>query len=163
MIDSSLQPAWIIQREKRKADAAAHAEKSELEHKIAELLMEKHSVPFCLDFLRGLQVNLGCFSDISASMKPSSTPDEGVQFYTVIIHSSVLHWGSITATIQFLKPRTDGIQILVWGKDAKYIRLSPLPTGDGIGAIVPDRAMPVNATRLAEFVAEEWVNHICPE
>jgi hypothetical protein len=163
MIDSSLQPSWIVKREQRKADAASRAERVAMQNRITELLMEKHSVPFCLDFLRGLQVNLECLSDISAHLKASATPDEGAQLYTVIMHSSAPPWSSITATIQFLKPQTDGIQILLWGKDAKYIRLAPLPTGDGIGAIVPDRAVPANATCLAELVAEEWANHICHE
>lgn len=159
-IDSSLQPGWIVKREQRKADAAVRAENVAMRNKLAGLLIEKHSAQFCLDFLRGLQHNFDCLTDISGAVKPGATPDVGPQFYTVIMHGQ---WTHHTATIQFSKPQTDGIQILLWGGDAKYIRLAPLPTGDGIGAIVSDQVMPVNAASLAELVAEEWANYVCPE
>ena len=162
-IDSSLHPEWIVKREQRKANAATRAENAAMRNKLAEMLIEKHSAQFCLDFISGLQVNLGSLSDISSSVNPGATPDEGVQFYTVIMHGSAPDWRNLTASIQFLKPQSDGIQILIWGKEAKYIRLAPLPTGDGIGAILSDRAMPVNAASLAELVAEEWTNYVCPE
>jgi len=162
-VDCNLRPAWIVKREQRKADALSRAESMTMKNKITELLMNKYSTQFCLDFIGRLQVNLGSLSDISSSVNPGATPDEGVQFYTVIMHGSAPDWRNLTASIQFLKPQSDGIQILLWGKEAKYIRLAPLPTGDGIGAILSDRAMPVNAASLAELVAEEWTNYVCPE
>jgi hypothetical protein len=133
------------------------------ESKLARLLIERDSVQFCLEFLRSLQFNFDSCAEVSGSVVPTGIPSAGPQVHIVNLRGPGPVWRSATATIEFLKPHTDGIRLHLWGGEAKYISLAALPDGNGIGAIWPDQMMPVNAASLAELIAENWVSCICPE
>ena len=163
--DASLRPKWIAQREQRKAYAVSQAWQVVAQEGLAEMAIEKHSVQFCLDFLRQLQFNLDCLDGLDGTVRPASTPDEGPQVYSTTLRGKPPLYRAFSGTIQFSRPHTNSIRILPVQPDGMkgwHICLAPLPNGDGVGGVWAGQIIPLSADRIAELIAEKLADYVDP-
>lgn len=163
MDENRFEPEWIRRRNQDRAEVTKRAEMVALKNKSEEALMDGHSAQFCMEFLRQLESNLGYPTEVSSSLSAGATPETGPQIYMVTLRGTAPEHRMLTVRIQFLKPRADDIRILLFGAESVSIRLAPLWSGDGVGAVLSTASSPVAARQLAELLAEDWVKRVCPE
>jgi hypothetical protein len=153
---------WMQKGLEKQGEARLRAELRSAKERLAEMCLERFEAEFLSDLLRWLRHFSKKLADIGMEgrIAETSTPREGPQIYQVSVRNGPPFFRSTYSTIQFNVPKVRLITChAVEGTD-RNINLAPLPTMDGIGAIWPDRMMPLSAEETASEIVREIVNRV---